>query len=76
MAMRLSIEYEQLIELVEQLSETQRQDLLARLLAQSTNVHSLTPAEKIKRLKSAQIHQPVNETPSIRREDWYDDDGR
>ncbi len=76
MAVQLSINYDQLVELVEQLSEEQQQALIAQLLADKASQRSLTTAEKIKMLDSAKIHHPVNKSPSIHRSDWYDDDGR
>jgi hypothetical protein len=32
--------------------------------------------EKLRRLRAAQIDSAVNQEPSPRRADWYDDDGR
>ena len=78
MAMRLkvSIEYDQLVELVGQLSDAQQKDLIARLLSQQAQERSLTTEEKIQLLDAAKLHNAVNEMPSVRREDWYGDDGR
>jgi hypothetical protein len=76
MALQLPVQYEQLIELVDQLSEEQQNDLIQRLLTQRARQHPLTIEEKLKLLDSLKIHAAVREEPSIRREDWYDDDGR
>jgi hypothetical protein len=76
MAVQLNIEYDQLVELVEQLSEIQQQDLIVRILSQRAQQRPLTADEKIQLLDAAKLHNPMNETPSIRREDWYGDDGR
>jgi hypothetical protein len=74
MAVQLTIPYETLVELVEQLPEAEQDDLLKRLAQRKQK--SLTAEEKIRLLNEAILSIPVNEEPSIRREDWYDDDGR
>lgn len=76
MALQLPIQYEQLIELVEQLSEEQQQDLIRRLLTRSAHQRPLTVEEKLQLLDAVKLDVAVNEEPSIRRVDWYDDDGR
>ena len=76
MAVQLNIPYETLIELVEQLPEQQQKDLIARLLTDYAQQRPLTAEEKIQLLDAAKLSMPVNEEPSIRREDWYGDDGR
>jgi len=76
MAVQLSIEYEQLIVLIEQLTNEQRNDLLVRLLTHKAQERPLTAEEKIQLLDAAKLHLSVNEEPSLRREDWYGDDGR
>lgn len=76
MALRLPIEYEQLLELVEQLSEEQQRDLTKRLLARQAQQRPLTIEEKLKLLDAVKLDVAINEEPSVRREDWYDDDGR
>lgn len=76
MAVQLTIPYEQLVELVEQLSEEQRKALIVRLLTQLPQQRPLTAEEKIQLFDAAKIDNRINVTPSIRREDWYDDDGR
>jgi len=76
MAVQLSIDYSELVELVEQLSEEQQKDLIAQILTHQARQHPLTAEEKIQLLDAAKIHNPVNQAPSIRRSDWYDDDGR
>lgn len=76
MAVQLTIDYDQLLELIDQLSEAQRKALIVRLLRQQAQEHTLTAEEKIQLLDAAKLHLAVNEQPSMRREDWYDDDGR
>lgn len=76
MAVQLDIEFEKLAELVEQLSETEQKHLIARLLNQRAAIRALTAEEKIQLLDAAKLNNPINEMPSIRREDWYGDDGR
>ena len=73
---QLRIEFEKLVELVEQLSEDQQRDLIARLLTQRARQQSLTAEEKIQLLDTAKLNVRVNEEPSVRRIDWYSDDGR
>lgn len=76
MALQLPIGYEQLVELIEQLSEEQQKDLIKRLLTRQAQQRSLTVAEKLKLLDAVKLNVVVNEEPSIRRVDWYADDGR
>ncbi len=76
MALQLPIRYEQLVELVEQLSEEQQKDLVKRLLTRQAQQRPLTVEEKLKLLDAVKLNVPVNEEPSIRRVDWYDDGGR
>jgi HEAT repeat protein len=70
MTLQLPIEYEQLVALVEQLSEGQRKDLIQRLLALQAQ-HSIE--EKLKLLDDVKLNVPINEKTSARRVDWYDD---
>jgi hypothetical protein len=76
MAVKRNIEYETLVQLVEQLSEQEQKDLIRRLLSHPANVRPLKVEEKIQLLDAAKLSDPLNEVPSIRREDWYNDDGR
>ena len=75
MAVQLNIEYEKLIELVEQLPDEQQKDLLVRLLERAKQ-RQLSKEEKTALYHASILSVPVNEEPSIRREDWYGDDGR
>lgn len=75
MAVQLNIPYETLVTLVEQLPAQQQQELLVHLL-QSTRERSLSKEEKQTLFHNSILNAPVNEAPSLRREDWYDDDGR
>ncbi len=76
MAVQLSIDYEQLVALVEQLSPEQQTDLLARLLEKS-RTRQLTSQERKALLESMTIDLgEVLPGYSDRREDWYSDDGR
>jgi hypothetical protein len=75
MAVVLQLTYEDVIELVEQLPEAEIAALMARLLERKGG--DLLLPEVRKALYHASILRvPVNEAPSIRREDWYGDDGR
>ncbi|GAB4432146.1 MAG: hypothetical protein KatS3mg051_0894 [Anaerolineae bacterium] len=75
MAVQLTISYETLVALIEQLSDEQRQDLMRRL-REHTGPQRLNANDRLRMLRAAQINQAVKEEPSLRREDWYDDDGR
>jgi hypothetical protein len=75
MAVQLEIEYDELVKLIEQLSEEQQQALLAYLL-EKTSQRRLSREEKKALYHASILSVPVNEEPSIRREDWYGDDGR
>ena len=75
MAVQLNIPYETLLSLIDQLPEPQRNDLLRHLLKQAGD-RKLTPEEKIALYHASILHNTVNEEPSVRRQDWYDDDGR
>jgi len=74
MAVQLTIPYETLVELIEQLPEAEQDDLLERLTRRKQQ--PLTAEEWIQEFNAAVLSVEVNEAPSIRREDWYDDDGR
>lgn len=76
MAIQLTIEYEALLEIVDQLSEEQQQQLIEQIMEQRARRRALNAEEKIQLLESAQLHNSINEIPSIRRADWYDDHGR
>lgn len=76
MAVQMNINYEQLVDLVEQLSEEQQSKLIDHILDERKRKRPLTAREKIQLLRAAQIDVEVLEEPSIRREDWYGDDGR
>ncbi len=75
MAVRLNIPYETLVELVEQLPSDKQQDLLVRLLEKS-KTRRLSKEERKALFHASILNIPVKEAPSVRREDWYDDDGR
>lgn len=45
-------------------------------LLESAQKRQLSVDEKMRLLRSVQISAEVNEEPSVRREDWYGDDGR
>ncbi len=73
--MATQIPYETLVELAQQLPLEQRLELIRRL-QQRPQPDLDRATEKIKRLKEAQLSVTVNIEPSIRRQDWYVDDGR
>ncbi|NJL56542.1 hypothetical protein HC928_16250 [bacterium] len=69
MALQLPIRYEQLVELIEQLSEEQQKDLIKRLLTRQAQQRPLTVEEKLKLLDAVKLNVAINEEPSIRRVD-------
>ena len=76
MAVQLTIEFDKLVELVDQLPPEQRLHLIHHLV-QKANDRTLTPQEKIELLNST-VHD-LGTIPagfSFSREDWYGDDGR
>jgi hypothetical protein len=76
MSVQLLIHYEQLLELVEQLSAEEQNDLIRRLLQRQSRQRPLTIEEKLQLLDAVKLDVAINEEPSIRRENWYGDDGR
>lgn len=76
MTIQLTIDYEQLVALVDQLSEDQRTALLLHLVGSDAKSQPLSVEEKIRLLDAAKMNPVIQQSPSIRREDWYGDDGR
>lgn len=76
MSVQLNVDYQQIVELVQQLSHDEQDNLIDQILARRFEERSLSVEEKLRLFDAAKIHTAVNETPSVRREDWYDDDGR
>jgi hypothetical protein len=72
MALQLPIKYEQLIELVEQLSEDQQKDLITRLL---TRNKLQTPSDRLVVFQSMSLNLgQVLTGYSDHRADWYNED--
>jgi len=69
------ITYDDVVKLAEQLT-LDEQETLARHLQQHAEEKKRRVEEWKKRFEAVIIRLPVLEEPSIRREDWYDDDGR
>lgn len=67
--------FDKIIALVDSLTPLEQKRLTNYLLGES-NKHRLSVEEKINLLRSAQIEVSVLESPPLRREDWYGDDGR
>jgi hypothetical protein len=76
MSVQLQVDFEQLVAMVQQLSEEEQQRLIARVLAGNSAPDRYAVSEKMKMLHAAQLHREVTVEPSIRRDDWYGDDGR
>lgn len=75
MTVTLQIPFETLVELAKQLPPDKKADLIAHLQGVSQQ-RELTKEERLALFEATIRSHPVNQEPSIRREDWYDDDGR
>jgi hypothetical protein len=71
-----TVAYTEVVKLAEQLTEMEQKNLIAFLLTEQKRQRSLNVEEKLQLLDTLTLPNEVNETPSIRREDWYGDDGR
>ena len=76
MAVQLKISYDTLRELVKQLPIDEREQLLTELLRETAASRSLTKHEKLALLNTMKLSHKILNSPSVRREDWYGDDGR
>ena len=63
-------------ELAAEITKKHDNDLVARLLIRVANHRPLSAAEKIRLSYAAMINVTVVNQPSLRRSDWYGDDGR
>lgn len=70
-----NITFDELVDLVDQLSSDDQIALMEHL-QERTKQRLLSVDEKMRLLRTAQIDVEVNQEPSVRRQDWYDDDGR
>jgi hypothetical protein len=71
----MDVDYESVLALVDQLSPTEQTQLTAHLLEMAQK-RTLSAGEKMRLLRSVQVRAVVIEEPSVRREDWYGEDGR
>ena len=67
--------FDEMAELVDQLTQEEK-DRLATHLLEVAQERPLTKEERIALFRASILNTPVANTPSPRREDWYDDDGR
>ena len=56
--------------------EKHKDEWIADLLIQISRQRELTATEKLRLSDAVELAIPVQTTPSVRREDWYGDDGR
>lgn len=63
-------------QIVQELKDDWDERLLAKILIQAAQFRNLSAKEKIFLLDAAKIDIPIKKMPSMRREDWYGDDGR
>jgi DNA mismatch repair ATPase MutL len=76
MAVQLNINYEQLLQLVDQLTEAQQSDLIDRLL-EKAKTRQMSVDERKALFEALKVDLgAVSSEYSDRRADWYDDDGR
>ena len=75
MSVQLTITFDNLLELAEQLKPEEKQSLIEHL-QQETKPRRLSKEEFKDLLHSMIIDLPLAQPFSLRREDWYDDDGR
>jgi hypothetical protein len=59
MVVQLRIEYEQVVDLVEQLTPDQQETLLVHILSMRASQRPLTPEERIRLLNAAKLDNPV-----------------
>lgn len=70
-----SLTIDQLLRAIDQLSP-EDQAVLSRYLQTQTHPQTLSADRKMALMRAAQIHAQISEEPSVRRVDWYSDDGR
>lgn len=63
-------------QIVQEFDRNWSEELLAKILIQVAKYRTLSAKEKIFLLDAAKIDVPIKKMPSMRREDWYGDDGR
>ncbi len=63
-------------ELTEEVTKREDNELVTRLLIRVGKHRPLSPAEKIRLSDAVRMHVKVRNDPSVRRADWYGDDGR
>jgi hypothetical protein len=66
---------DQILRAAEQLSP-EEQAILIQQLQEHTRQRVFPVDDKMELLRAAQLDVQVNQEPSVRRVDWYDDDGR
>jgi hypothetical protein len=71
----MDVTLEQVVELADRLSPLEQTQLTAHLL-EAARKRQLSVQEKMSLLREAQFDVRVIEEPSVRREDWYNEDGR
>lgn len=69
------ITFDDIVQMVDRLSP-QEQTLLFAHLLETAQKRQLSVQEKMRLLRAVQIDVAVIEEPSVRREDWYGEDGR
>jgi hypothetical protein len=69
------ITFDRVLALVDQLTPQEQTRLTSHLLNLARS-RQLSAEEKMSLLRAVQVNAQVVEEPSVRRIDWYDDDGR
>ena len=75
-AHQIELHVKQYDQILQEFDRDWGEELLANILIQVAKYRPLTAKEKIFLLDAARIDIPIKKMPSMRREDWYGDDGR
>lgn len=75
MTVQLTIPFEALLEAIENLSPEEKA-VIASLVQPPSEPPALTADEKLRRLQAVMVTTAPGAQFSMRREDWYGDDGR
>ena len=73
---QIRLHIKQYDQLFQEFDQNWGEELLAKILIQVAKFRTLSAREKIFLLDAAKIDVPIKKMPSMRREDWYGDDGR
>lgn len=75
-SLQIRLHIKQYDQLFQEFDQNWGEELLAKILIQVARYRTLSAKEKIFLLDAAKIDVPIKKMPSMRREDWYGDNGR